>query len=191
MGDDSVIKERSAIRLSELDAKISRFGDSLLLFFPDFVLLLTQSAATPRCKDADCAHLVDGLVVLDGVKVVAGVVNGYRLVGGHYVIMGRWRIRLGEGVGIWMDFKRERKTMYAFVIDSSGVCYVSRHHFYFVAQAVSSDPDIRTEQSIRIWIGVDKIYTSYYTRQLPAASNVIETLAKQIVRASFASFCIV
>lgn len=109
VGDDSVIKERSAIRLSELDAKISRFGDSLLLFFPDFVLLLTRSAATPRCKDADCAHLVDGLVVLDGVKIVAGVVNCYRLVGGHYVIMGGWRVRLGEEVGIWIDFKRRRE----------------------------------------------------------------------------------
>lgn len=122
VGDDSVIKERCAIRLSELDAKISRFGDSLLLFFPDFVLLLTRSAATPRCKDADCAHLVDGLVVLDGVKIVAGVVNCYRLVGGHYVIMGGWRIRLGEGVGIWMDFKRdgEKDDVRVCGIDSSG-----------------------------------------------------------------------
>lgn len=149
VGDDSIIKERSAIRLSELDAKISWFGDGLLLFFPDFVLLLTRSAATPRCKGADCAHLVDGLVVLDGVKIVAGVVNCYRLVGGHYVNMGGWRIRLGEGVGIWMDFKRdgEKDDVRVCGIDSSGECYVPRHHFYFVAQAVSSDPDIRTDRT--------------------------------------------
>lgn len=63
--------------------------------------------------------------------------------------------------------------MYAFVgLIHQAECYVPRHHFYFVAQAVSSDPDIRTEQSIRIWTGVDKIYTSYYTRQLQQPATI-------------------
>lgn len=57
--------------------------------------------------------------------------------------------------------------MYAFVgLIHQVDCYGPRHHFYFVAQAVSSDPDIRTEQSIRIWTAVDKIYTPYYIWQL-------------------------
>lgn len=40
VGDDGVIEERSAIRLSAFDAELSRFSGGVLLFLPDFVLLL-------------------------------------------------------------------------------------------------------------------------------------------------------
>lgn len=48
--------------------------------------------------------------------------------------------------------------MYAFVgLIHQVDCYGPRHHFYFVAQAVSSDPDIRTEQNRAYEYGLGSI----------------------------------
>lgn len=65
------------------------------------------------------------------------------------------------GRGSWylngsQEGKRETMLRVCRIVSSKQ--YVPRHNFCFGAQFVSSDPDIRTEQSIQIWIGADKIY---------------------------------